>query len=102
MISTPSAFFLDRWLPQLQSLLQPFIPRLLRQFQVKSLKSPFWWLRALHPWSGLMLLTLWWVLEHDRRMMHQVRLQRLFFDRVNFRDIEITLSDFVRPELWLL
>ncbi len=89
-LKRPEAWFKER------------VPRTLRQFQVDSLKSPFWWLRTLHPWSGMTLLALGWMLEHDRRMAHQVRLQRLFFDRVNFRDIEMTLSDFVRPELWLL
>lgn len=94
--------------PAITGLKQPipwsreYLPRTLRQFQVSSLKSSFWWLRTLHPWSGMTLLALGWLLEHDRRIVHQVRLQRLFFDRVNFRDIEMTLSDFVRPELWLL
>lgn len=48
------------------------------------------------------MLGLWWLLDRDRRLLHQVRLQRLFFDRVNFRDVEMSLTDFIRPELWLL
>jgi hypothetical protein len=96
--------------PEARSRLDPprpawwrsFVPRSLRQFQPRSLLSPFWWLRTWHPWSGLALILLFWLLQQDRRMTHQVRLQRLFFDRVNFRDIELMLSDFVRPELWFL
>lgn len=55
----------------------------------------------MHPWSSFGLIALWWVIERDRRMVHQVRLQRLFFEKVNFRDVEMNLADFVRPELWM-
>jgi hypothetical protein len=81
---------------------QWLMPRALRQLQWRSLVSPFWWLRTWHPWSGFALIILWWIWQHDRRPMHQIRLQRLFFQRVNFRDIELMLSDFVRPELWFM
>ncbi len=81
---------------------QRLLPRSLRQFQWRSLTSPFWWLRTWHPWSGFALVVLWWIWQNDRRPMHQIRLQRLFFQRVNFRDIELMLSDFVRPELWFM
>jgi hypothetical protein len=79
-----------------------WLPKNLRQVQWRSLTSLFWWLKLAHPWSGLAILSFWWLVDRDRRLLHQVRLQRLFFDRVNFRDIEITMSDFIRPELWLL
>ncbi|MBE9032021.1 hypothetical protein IQ266_19985 [filamentous cyanobacterium LEGE 11480] len=88
--------------PDLRQSRRSLIPRSLRQFRLKSLKSLFWWLRVLHPWSSFGLIAMWWVIDRDRRIEHQVRLQRLFFDRVNFRDIEISMSDFIRPELWLL
>jgi hypothetical protein len=81
---------------------QWLMPRTLRQFQWRSLVSPFWWLRTWHPWSGFALIVLWWIWQNDRRPAHQIRLQRLFFQRVNFRDIELMLSDFVRPELWFM
>jgi hypothetical protein len=79
-----------------------WLPKPLRQTRWRSLTSPFWWLKLAHPWSGFLVLGLWWLLDRDRRLLHQVRLQRLFFDRVNFRDVEMSLTDFIRPELWLL
>jgi hypothetical protein len=88
--------------PVRQSWWRSRMPRSWRQFQVKSLTTSFWWLRTWHPWSGLALIVLFWCLQRDRRLAHQVRLQHLFFKQVNFRDIELMLGDFIRPELWLL
>jgi hypothetical protein len=88
--------------PLRQSWWRSLMPRSLRQFHIQSLVSPFWWLRTWHPWSGFALIGLFWLCDRDRRLAHQVRLQCLFFNRVNFRDIELMLGDFIRPELWLL
>jgi hypothetical protein len=79
-----------------------WVPRSVRQFQLKSLASTFWWLRTWHPWSAFALVLWFWLGDRDRRLTHQVRLQRLVFQQVNFRDVEVMLADFIRPELWML
>jgi hypothetical protein len=78
-----------------------WVPRSVRQFRLKSLTSTFWWLRTWHPWSAFTLVVLFWLGDRDRRLAHQVRLQQLVFQQVNFRDVEVMLGDFVRPELWI-
>ncbi len=88
-------------MPQPASGWPTWVPRSVRQFRPQSLTSTFWWLRTWHPWSAFALVVLSWVWQRDRRVAHQVRLQQLVFQQVNFRDVEVMLGDFVRPELWI-
>jgi hypothetical protein len=98
---TPVQLTAIQAMPQRRSGWPAWVPRSLRQFQLKSLASTFWWLRTWHPWSAFALVLLFWVWQRDRRLVHQVRLQRLLFQQVNFRDVEVMLADFIRPELWM-
>jgi hypothetical protein len=69
--------------------------------QLKNLRSSYWWLRKLHPWSVFALIGWRWLCERDRRTEHQVRLQKKLL-HLNFRDIQEFLTDFIRPEFWLM
>jgi hypothetical protein len=84
---------------RMRSLIGPMAAKLIGQ--QKRLRSPFWWIRKSHPWSALALIGLWWLLQRDRRLVHQLRFQRTLIN-LNFREIEQFMADFVRPELWFL
>ncbi len=77
----------------------PWIGRFIDQWQW--LRSPFGWQRKFHPWSALILIGLSWIRQRDRRPQHQMRLQRTLL-KLNFRDIELFMADFVRPEFWFM
>jgi hypothetical protein len=69
--------------------------------QLKNLRSTYWWLRKLHPWSAFALIGWRWLRDRDRRAEHQVRLQKRLL-HLNFRDVQEFLTDFIRPEFWLM
>jgi hypothetical protein len=83
----------------LMAVVNPLIGQFTGQWQW--LRSPFGWQRKFHPWSALILISLGWIRQRDRRPQYQMRLHRTLL-KLNFRDIELFMADFVRPEFWLM
>lgn len=90
---------IDQWLTA-RLLTPPIMPLLLHR-QLKNFRSTFWWLRKLHPWSAFALIGWRWLMERDRRAEHQVRIQKKLM-HLNFRELQEFLTDFIRPEFWLM
>jgi hypothetical protein len=67
----------------------------------KAMRSPRWWFRKTHPWSALIWISIRWVVQGDRRLEHQVHLQRRLA-HLNFKEIHLAMGDFLRPEFWMM